>query len=253
MDIDDGVNNYLTVDEEGAIEFYPGKYIIRTQLEAIKQLASQQMVAIFQGQSEIGPRALGNRSLMFDPTNPRAKVIVNEIKEREDFRPFAGTILLEYFEEYFVTAGIEESPWMSYAIPVKDEKVQEISSIVHHDFTCRVQTVTEEQNKNYYNLIKAWHEESGCPVIFNTSFNLGGEAMVESLAHAVDTCERSAINFIYVPEDQDIPYIQNFVKTEEQLEELREIIAEGQEQDEQEEFGNGEALDLTSNDAFINS
>ena len=253
MDIDDGVNNYLTVDEEGAIEFYPGKYIIRTQLEAIKQLASQQMVAIFQGQSEIGPRALGNRSLMFDPTNPRAKVIVNEIKEREDFRPFAGTILLEYFEEYFVTEGIEESPWMSYAIPVKDEKVQEISSIVHHDFTCRVQTVTEEQNKNYYNLIKAWHEESGCPVIFNTSFNLGGEAMVESLAHAVDTCERSAINFIYVPEDQDIPYIQNFVKTEEQLEELREIIAEGQEQDEQEEFGNGEALDLTSNDAFINS
>ena len=253
MDIDDGVNNYLTVDEEGAIEFYPGKYIIRTQLEAIKQLASQQMVAIFQGQSEIGPRALGNRSLMFDPTNPRAKVIVNEIKEREDFRPFAGTILLEYFEEYFVTAGIEESPWMSCAIPVKDEKVQEISSIVHHDFTCRVQTVTEEQNKNYYNLIKAWHEESECPVIFNTSFNLGGEAMVESLAHAVDTCERSAINFIYVPEDQDIPYIQNFVKTEEQLEELRETIAEGQEQDEQEEFGNGEALDLTSNDAFINS
>ena len=251
--MDNDNENYLSVDEEGAIEFYPGKYIIRTQLEAIKQLASQQMVAIFQGQSEIGPRALGNRSLMFDPTNPRAKVIVNEIKEREDFRPFAGTILLEYFEEYFITEGIDESPWMSYAIRVKDDKVQEISPIVHHDLTCRVQTVTEEQNKNYYNLIKAWHEESECPVIFNTSFNLGGEAMVESLAHAVDTCERSAINFIYVPEDQDIPYIQNFVKTEEQLEELREIIAEGQEQDEQEEFGNGEALDLTSNDAFINS
>ena len=251
--MDNDNENYLSVDEEGAIEFYPGKYIIRTQLEAIKQLASQQMVAIFQGESEIGPRALGNRSLMFDPTNPRAKVIVNEIKEREEFRPFAGTILLEYFEEYFVTEGIEESPWMSYAIPVKDEKVQEISSIVHHDFTCRVQTVTEEQNKNYYNLIKAWHEESGCPVIFNTSFNLGGEAMVESLAHAVDTCERSAINFIYVPEDQDIPHLEKFVKTEEQLEEQREVIAEGYAQDEQKEFGNGEALDLTSNDAFINS
>ena len=106
--MDNDNENYLSVDEEGAIEFYPGKYIIRTQLEAIKQLASQQMVAIFQGESEIGPRALGNRSLMFDPTNPRAKVIVNEIKEREGFRPFAGTILLEYFEEYFVTEGIEE-------------------------------------------------------------------------------------------------------------------------------------------------
>lgn len=253
MDIDDGVDNYLTVDEEGAIEFYPGKYIIRTQLEAIKQIASQQMVAIFQGESEIGPRALGNRSLLFDPTNPRAKVIVNEIKEREDFRPFAGTILLEYFEEYFITEGIDESPWMSYAIRVKDDKVQQISSIVHHDLTCRVQTVTEEQNKNYYNLIKAWHEESDCPVIFNTSFNLGGEAMVESLADAVDTCERSAINFIYVPEDQDIPHLEKFVKTEEELQEMRDTIEEGYAQANREEFGNGEALDLTSNDAFINS
>ena len=87
---------------------------------------------------------------------------------------------------------------MSYAIPVKKERVQHISSIVHHDYACRIQTVTEEQNKNYYNLIKAWHEESNCPIVFNTSFNLGGDAMVETIEDAMDTCKKSMINFIYV-------------------------------------------------------
>lgn len=196
--------NIHGIEEENAIEFAPGKYIIRTQDEAVRQLANQQIVGIFQGESEIGPRALGNRSILFDPTNPHAKEIVNQIKEREEFRPFAGSMLLEYFDEYFITSTLKESPYMSYAIPVKKEKVQEISSIVHHDFTCRIQTVTEEQNKNYYNLIKAWHEESNCPIVFNTSFNLGGEAMVETIEDAMDTCKRCDINFIYIPEDQDI-------------------------------------------------
>tara|TARA_B100001939_G_scaffold260896_2_gene227910 strand:+ start:1752 stop:2456 length:705 start_codon:yes stop_codon:yes gene_type:complete len=196
--------NVHGIEEENAIEFAPGKYVIRTQDEAVRQLANQQIVGIFQGESEIGPRALGNRSILFDPTNPHAKEIVNQIKEREEFRPFAGSMLLEYFDEYFITSTLKESPYMSYAIPVKKEKVQEISSIVHHDFTCRIQTVTEEQNKNYYNLIKAWHEESNCPIVFNTSFNLGGEAMVETIEDAMDTCKRCDINFIYIPEDQDI-------------------------------------------------
>ena len=232
--------NVHGIEEENAIEFAPGKYIIRTQDEAIRQLAKQQMVSIWQGESEIGPRALGNRSLMFDPTNPEAKGIVNEIKEREDFRPFAGSMLLEYFDEYFHTSTLKESPYMSYAIPVRKEKVQEISSIVHHDYTCRIQTVTEEQNKNYYNLIKAWHEESGCPIIFNTSFNLGGEAMVETLGDAIDTCKRSDINFIYVPEDQDIDVKE---MTKEELEKL-----------EREDNGSTAVKELSADKgAFINS
>jgi len=116
--------------EETVIEFSAGKYIIRTQEEAVRQIANQQIVGMFQGQSEIGPRALGNRSLLFDPTNPNAKQIVNEIKEREEFRPFAGSMLLEYFDEYFHTSTLKESPYMSYAIPVKKERVQQISSIL---------------------------------------------------------------------------------------------------------------------------
>ncbi len=184
------------------IQFSIGKFICETQEEAIEQLLAQQMVAIFQGESEIGPRALGNRSLLFDPRNPDAKDIVNEIKERETFRPFAGSMLLEYFEDYFETGGLKESPWMSYALPATEKAIDEVSSIVHHDYTCRIQTVTEEQNPNYYNLIKAWHEETGCAIIFNTSFNLGGEAMVESIGDAIDTMERSSINYLYIPKDE---------------------------------------------------
>ena len=217
--------NVHGIQEESVIEFAPGKYVIRTQDEAVRQLASQQIVAIFQGESEIGPRALGNRSLLFDPTNPMAKEIVNEIKEREEFRPFAGSMLLEYFDKYFITSTLKESPYMSYAIPVKKERVQEISSIVHHDYTCRIQTVTEEQNKNYYNLIKAWHKESGCPIVFNTSFNLGGEAMVETIEDAIDTCKRSMINFIYIPEDQDID-VQQYQVSEEELKKLQTELEE---------------------------
>jgi len=232
--------NIHGIEEENAIEFAPGKYIIRTQDEAVRQLASQQIVAIFQGESEIGPRALGNRSLLFDPTNPDAKEIVNEIKEREEFRPFAGSMLLEYFDEYFITSTLKESPYMSYAIPVKKERVQQISSIVHHDYTCRIQTVTEEQNKNYYNLIKAWHEESNCPIVFNTSFNLGGDAMVETIEDAMDTCKNSMINFIYVPEDQDIDVKE---MTKEELEEL-----------EKEDNGSTVVKELSADKgAFINS
>jgi len=207
--------NLHGIKEENVIEFYSGKYIIRTEAEAIRQIDKKQIVAIFQGESEIGPRALGNRSILFDPTLSNAKEIVNEVKEREQFRPFAGSMLLEYFDEYFETSTLKESPYMSYAIPVKQEKVQEISSIVHHDYTCRIQTVTEEQNKNYYSLIKAWHELSGCPIIFNTSFNLGGEAMVETIEDGMDTCKRSMINFIYVPQDQDLDLDQYRLSEEE--------------------------------------
>jgi carbamoyltransferase len=89
--------------------------------------------------------------------------------------------------------------------------------LVHADGTCRIQTVTHEQNKNYYNLIKGFYERTGVPMIFNTSFNLGGEALVDTIEDAIDTCNRSEINYLYVPEDQDIhipEYLLRFKKLE---------------------------------------
>jgi len=93
---------------------------------------------------------------------------------------------------------------MSFAIKAKDIAYEKVPSLVHADGTCRIQTVTEEQNPNYYNLIKGFYERTGVPMIFNTSFNLGGDALVETIFDAIDTCNRSEINQLYVPEDQDI-------------------------------------------------
>ena len=169
---------------------------------------NEQIVAIFQNHSEWGPRALGNRSILFDPRHPNAKSIVNSVKKREHYRPFAVTCMLEYANDYFEMLQLPESPWMSFAIQCKPKALKDIPTLVHADNTCRIQTVTEEQNKNYYNLIKGFYERTGVPIIFNTSFNLGGEAICETIYDAIDTCNRSMINHLYVPEDQEIeiPY-----------------------------------------------
>ena len=177
-----------------------------TVLDAL--IDEEQIVAIFQNESEWGPRALGNRSIMFDPRHPNAKNIVNTVKKREAYRPFACTVMLEHAEEYFDMLQLPESPWMSFAIQCKPKSLKDIPTLVHADNTCRIQTVTEEQNPNYYNLIKGFYERTGVPIIFNTSFNLGGEAICETIYDAIDTCNRSMINHLYVPEDQEIeiPY-----------------------------------------------
>ena len=168
----------------------------------------EQIVAIFQNHSEWGPRALGNRSIMFDPRHPNAKQIVNDVKKREYYRPFACTVMLEHAHDYFEMLQLPESPWMSFAIQCKEKALKDIPTLVHADNTCRIQTVTEEQNENYYNLIKGFYERTGVPIIFNTSFNLGGEAICETIYDAIDTCNRSMINHLYIPEDQEIeiPY-----------------------------------------------
>lgn len=174
-------------------------------------IGRKQIVAIFQGESEWGPRALGNRSIMFDPRHWDAKAIVNEVKQREDYRPFAGTIMAEHAHEYFHMEQLPDSPWMSFAIQAKKKAYKDIPTLVHADGTCRIQTVTREENKNYYDLIEQFYKVTGVPIIFNTSFNLGGEPLVETIYDAIDTCNRSEINYLYVPEDQEINIPYNMI------------------------------------------
>ena len=176
--------------------------IITDKNFAVEQILNQQIVAIFQNSSEYGPRGLGNRSLLFDPRNKNGKDIVNKIKKREWFRPFAGTVLLEYAHDWFDMGTIKESPYMSYAIPVKEEKKSVIPAITHVDGTCRIQTVTQEQNKNFYELIKEFYKKTEVPILFNTSFNLAGEPLVETLDDARSTIERSDLEYIYLPDLQ---------------------------------------------------
>jgi carbamoyltransferase len=167
---------------------------------AIELMTNKNIVACFQGRSENGPRALGNRSLMFDPTFKDGKDFVNLIKRREYFRPFAGSILAEDVHEWFDLRGMEDSPHMMYAVSCKEGVEEKIPSIIHVDGSCRIQTVSEEDNPLYYRIIKAFKEKTGVPIIFNTSFNLGGEPLVETLEDSLWTLQQSDIQYLYLPE-----------------------------------------------------
>lgn len=168
--------------------------------DVIDLITDKNIVAIWQGKSEAGPRALGNRSLIYDPRDPNGKDHVNSVKRREYFRPFAGSILKEHVHEWFDLRGMDETPFMMYAVKCQEGIKEKIPAIIHVDDTCRIQTVTEEQNKNYYEIIQAFYNKTGCPIIFNTSFNLGGEPLVEDLQDAVRTLVESDIEYLYLPE-----------------------------------------------------
>ena len=175
----------------------------------VEIMTSKNIVACFQGRSEAGPRALGNRSLMFDPTFEDGKDFVNAIKRREYFRPFAGSILAEDAHEWFDLRGMEDSPHMMYAVNCQPGIAEKIPAIIHVDGTCRIQTVTEEDNPLYYKIIKAFKEKTGCPIIFNTSFNLGGEPLVETLKDALHTLTHSKIEYLYLPEHGKLITVKN--------------------------------------------
>jgi len=145
--------------------------------ETAKLIDEQKVIGWFQGRMEFGPRALGARSIIADARNPENRDTVNlKIKFRESFRPFAPSVLAERADEYFDLRG-HESPYMLFVADVKPDK-RTIPSVTHIDGSARIQTVTREQNELYYDMIKAFDERTGCPVIINTSFNVRGEPIV---------------------------------------------------------------------------
>lgn len=171
-----------------------------TSEEVAKLIEQGNIVTLFQGRSEGGPRALGNRSILFDPRRSDGKDFVNTVKKREWFRPFAGSVLVEYANEWFDMAGLSESPYMMYAVDVRPEKADLIPAVTHVDKTCRAQTVSVEGNKHYYDLINEFYKLTGVPILFNTSFNLAGDPLVESIFDATSTLLRSEIEYMYLPD-----------------------------------------------------
>ena len=163
-------------------------------------LACKNIVALFQGRSEAGPRALGNRSILFDPRAADGKDIVNRVKGREWFRPFAASVMAEHANTWFDMRSLRSSPFMMYAVNVSAKYIGSVPAVTHVDGTCRVQTVSEQDNKNYHDLISAFYAVTGVPMLFNTSFNLAGEPLVDSFADAMDTFMRSDIPYLYLPE-----------------------------------------------------
>jgi len=177
--------------------------------DIVELLLQQKVVSLFQGKSEAGQRALGNRSLLFDPRNPEGKDIVNEIKKRENFRPFAGTILKEESHKWFDMHSLDESPYMQYAMDAYKNAIEQVPAIIHADNTCRIQTVTQEQNKHFYNLISCFFKKTRVPMLMNTSFNLGGEPLVETFEHAIHTLKCSMIEYLYLPEIETLVTVKN--------------------------------------------
>ncbi len=152
--------------------------------ETAKLLADQRVIGWFQGPSEFGPRALGNRSLLADPRKADMKDILNRrVKHRQAFRPFAPIVLVERAHEVF--EGEEDLPFMLLAKRVRPEWRDRIAAIVHVDGTARVQTVTEAGNPLLYRLLRDFEALTGVPVLINTSFNVKGEPIVETPDDAV--------------------------------------------------------------------
>jgi carbamoyltransferase len=177
--------------------------------DVVNLLLQKNIVALFQGKSEAGQRALGNRSLLFDPRVSNGKDLVNQIKKRENFRPFAGSILLEEASKWFNMLSLKESPYMQYAMDAYENAIEQVPAIIHADNTCRIQTVTQEQNEHFYNLINCFFEKTGVPMLLNTSFNLGGEPLVETFEHAIYTLKNSMIEYLYLPEIETLVTIKN--------------------------------------------
>lgn len=173
-----------------------------TYKDVAQLLYEKKIVALFQGRSEAGPRALGNRSMLYTPTDLNGKDYVNTIKGRELFRPLAASILQEHAHEWFDMMGIEETPYMTFSFKAKESKKNLIPSVIHKDGSCRIQTVKFDQNPHYYNLISSFHQISGIPLLLNTSFNLAGEPIVETIDDALRTFKSSKIDTLYLPELQ---------------------------------------------------
>ena len=173
--------------------------IIRDIKEAVDIILNQKIVAIFQGHSEWGARALGNRSFLFDPRNPQAKIIINKFKGRQFWRPTAATILYEHRNDYLNMHGLDESPYMTFAIDAKPKALKEVPAVVHVDNTCRFQTLKRKQNPKFYDLIKEFHKRTNVPLLLNTSLNLKGLPIVETEADAISTLQKSNIKYMFKP------------------------------------------------------
>lgn len=167
-----------------------------------KLLSEKKIVAIFQGRAEAGSRALGNRSMLYTPCDENGRDHINKIKGRELFRPLAASILYEHVHNWFDTLGVEEAPFMTFSFKVKPGKSEFIKPVIHVDGSCRIQTVKKEQNLHYYNLISAFYSITNVPLLLNTSFNLAGEPIVETVYDAMKTFDQSKIDVLYFPEIQ---------------------------------------------------
>ena len=175
--------------------------------ETADQLNKGKIIGWFQGASEFGPRALGNRSILCKPYPAQMKDhLNNQVKFRENFRPFAPAVLSEYQKDFFEIN--QNSFHMLIASKVKEDKKEIIPAVVHVDESARVQTVNKNSNKRFYKLLKEFYDLTNIPVLLNTSFNVKGQPIVNDPRDAIETFKKTKI---------DVLSIGNFLLTKENL------------------------------------
>ncbi len=163
---------------------------------AAEHINSGKIIAMFNGRSEFGPRSLGNRSILANPTLKNMKDKINrKIKFREEFRPFAPSVLNERSKEIFNRSNL---PFMTIATGVNEKWVKKLPSTTHINNTARVQTVDQENNSNFYDVIKNFERFSGVPVVLNTSFNIRGQPIVETPLEAISTFAGNGIDSLFL-------------------------------------------------------
>lgn len=164
--------------------------------EAADLLAQDKIIGWFQGRHEFGPRALGGRSILASPIHAEMQERLNDIKDREDFRPVAPVVLEEKAQEWFKNANV--SPFMLFVFDVQEDKANKIPAVRHVDGTARIQTINREQNPPYYDLLKAFNERTGVPVLVNTSFNTRGEPIVLTPRDAIECFWTSPLDALVI-------------------------------------------------------
>jgi carbamoyltransferase len=167
--------------------------------EAADLIADGNIVGWFQGRMEFGPRALGNRSLLADPRRPDTRAILNRrVKHREDFRPFAPSVLAEHAADWFDLGPVTRShEFMLFACPAQPGKAEKIPAVMHEDGTARVQTVRRAANPRYHDLISHFHARTGVPMVLNTSFN-DSEPIVCTPTHAIATFRGAGLDALFI-------------------------------------------------------
>jgi carbamoyltransferase len=172
---------------------------VRDWKDTPQVLADGHIVAVFQGPSEVGPRALGNRSLLVRPDLKDIKKYLNEnIKFREDFRPYGATVLQEDVHHYFDVEPGFVAPFMTFAPLIRDSKESYLKGVTHHDRTSRIQTISSQQNHRFYEIISGFKALTGESVLLNTSLNIMGQPILEDLSDAISFMKDSKVNYLMI-------------------------------------------------------
>jgi carbamoyltransferase len=174
----------------------PFRRLTRVADEVADLLMQDKVIGWFQHRMEFGPRALGARSILASPLHATMQGRLNEIKDREDFRPVAPVVLEEEAPHWFAHADV--SPFMLFVYDVLPEKADYIPAVRHVDGTARIQTINRQQHPLYYDLVKAFQARTGVPVLVNTSFNTRGEPMVCTPRDAVECFWTSPLDALVI-------------------------------------------------------